>query len=111
MSEKAVPKQRLAALIRLRARLRDRWMWIYFLLPNRSVWSSIPPTCHICHRQIFPLREGEWVLKGRRFSDIQIGVTELLNGTELQDFQLTFEDLRKRSQCYVELMRFYWKVC
>jgi len=114
VSETAVPKQRLAALTRQGARLHGRWMWIYFLLPNRSVWPSIPPTCHIGHLQIFPLLEGEWVLKGRHFSDIsdiQLGVTELLKGIELQDFQRTFEDLCKRSQCCVELVRFYRKVC
>ena len=56
----------------------------------------------------FPLSEGERVLKGRRLSDIsdiQLDVTELLKGIELQDFQRTFEDLCKRSQCCVELVR------
>jgi hypothetical protein len=38
-------------------------------------------------------------------------VTELLKGIELQDFQRTFEDLCKRSQCCLELVRLYGKVC
>jgi hypothetical protein len=100
----AVPKQQLAALAWQGARIHGRWMWIHFLLSNQSVWSRIPPTCHICHRQIFPLPEGERVLKGRRFndiSDIELGVTELLKGIELQDFQRTFEDLCKWSQCLI----------
>ena len=112
--KRAVPKQRLVALAWQGTRLLGRWMWRHFLLPNRSVWSSIPPTYQFCHRQIFPLSEGERVLKGRRFSDIsnvQLVVTELLKGIELQDFQRTFEDLCKRSQCCLELVRLYGKVC
>ena len=96
--KRAVPEKKLAALAWWCP--VGRWMWIHFLLPNRFLWSSIPPTCHICHRQIFLLPEGERVLKERRFSYvsyIQLDVTELLKGIELQDFQRTFEDLCKRS--------------
>jgi len=79
-------------------------MWSSFLLLNWSVWSSIPLITRFVTRRLF-FPKVKLALKGEHFSNISkmCGVTEILKGVSLQDFQCAFKDLYKQSPHCVEL--------
>lgn len=59
------------------------WMWSSFLLLNWSAWSSIPLIVRFGTRRLLSFLKVKLALKWQRFSsisDIQHGVTKLLNG-------------------------------
>jgi hypothetical protein len=91
MSETSSLNQKLAVVTRQRARfLRVEC--------ETSLWSNIPLLSRFGTSRLYSLPEGETGAKGERFSDIsdiQCGVTELLHGVSLQDFQRALGNLCK----------------